>query len=530
MCASPDLAAFPPGVMLRPPPLALRTALLLALSPLGAPSLADEFWVDAVHGDDANGGTGPADAWRTITHALDRLGPAPGFAVDTVCVLPGVYGDDTEEFPLVLRDRVRLLGVEGSAGTVLEGGLVVGFGSDPTRPSTGAEGLTIRGAGVGIAMFTPGPERPVREATFRGIELEDCGEGIHVTAHGKPSRGSSFVLEDSTIARCSGPGTVKAGLKTELTVTLTGVRVDAPGPLRGEAANQAVLDLLVTRSTFRAPSYLGAVRTVETGDGTARAVVRDSEIHGASSGGDSRGLFLDGGEAVVERCTFWGLGTAVNLLEPETLVVRDSIFHEVAHDLGLHPGGQVTVENCILDDPAFVGQNGNVAADPLFVAPGAGDFRLRFGSPAVDRLPGSDEPDRSGRPRNTDGDLDTLPGADLGAHELATLDGPRAAGLGDAVVLRVHGETDRAAYVQLSLCPPLATPDTTPFGLRWLPAGTYGTVAAVKTTGDLPASVALTAPTDPSLIGETVGYQALVRTSGPAGAAWSDLVPLTLEP
>jgi parallel beta-helix repeat protein len=67
------------------------------------------------------------------------------------------------------------------------------------------------------------------------------------------------------------------------------------------------------------------------------------------------------------------------------------------------------------------GLNGNRSGDPLFVAPGNGDYRLRAGSPAVDAgdSAAADIPatDLDGDPRVVDGNSDGVNVVDLGAWE-----------------------------------------------------------------------------------------------------------------
>ena len=56
---------------------------LALATPLAYPATAGDVWVadvwvDPTNGDDANGGTSAADAWRTVTHALIQPGPSAG--------------------------------------------------------------------------------------------------------------------------------------------------------------------------------------------------------------------------------------------------------------------------------------------------------------------------------------------------------------------------------------------------------------------------------------------------------------------
>ncbi len=63
----------------------------------------------------------------------------------------------------------------------------------------------------------------------------------------------------------------------------------------------------------------------------------------------------------------------------------------------------------------------NISADPLFVDPANGDYRLQTGSPSIDAgtndAPGLPETDSDGNPRIVDGDGDGVAIVDMGAFE-----------------------------------------------------------------------------------------------------------------
>jgi parallel beta-helix repeat protein len=69
------------------------------------------------------------------------------------------------------------------------------------------------------------------------------------------------------------------------------------------------------------------------------------------------------------------------------------------------------------------GQNGNIAADPLFVSAPVGDLHLQNNSPAIDAgtnsAPNLPQTDFGGSPRILDGNNDCVSTVDLGAYEVA---------------------------------------------------------------------------------------------------------------
>jgi len=70
----------------------------------------------------------------------------------------------------------------------------------------------------------------------------------------------------------------------------------------------------------------------------------------------------------------WGTGT---------VTITNSILWGNADDINGDPAA-FTVSYCDIEDGDFEGTNGNISADPLFMNPGAADYRLRGDSPCID--------------------------------------------------------------------------------------------------------------------------------------------------
>src|SRR2546421_9502159 len=95
----------------------VRASLLLVA--LAAPCLAGDWYVDVVNGSDANPGTSPASAWRTLTHASSAT---PSGSSNMIHVAPGTYSPASgETFPLRFGFQ-NVVGDQGSLVTIVEGG------------------------------------------------------------------------------------------------------------------------------------------------------------------------------------------------------------------------------------------------------------------------------------------------------------------------------------------------------------------------------------------------------------------------
>jgi len=126
------------------------------------------FVIDVVNGSDDNPGTCGAP-YKTITKAANR---AVGFQI--IRVLPGVYSDATETFPIVLPTGTPLWGkeLEHGAGVVIEttgtSAVVCGNGSD-------IAGITVKATnGTAITSTVP--------CLVRDSVIHDSVTGIAVSA------------------------------------------------------------------------------------------------------------------------------------------------------------------------------------------------------------------------------------------------------------------------------------------------------------------------------------------------------------
>lgn len=188
---------------------------------------------------------------------------------------------------------------------------------------------------------------------------------------------------------------------------------------------------------------------------------------------------------------------------------------------------------CDVED--WPGGGDSFSLDPRFVDAAAGDWRLGFASPCVDageRLDDAAHPplhDLDGRERSLDGDLDTHPRLDLGAYEFAPLELATDGALGGSATCRLWGEDGGTGtlYVARGGLSPRAL--ATPFGgLRLEPRGSFAAGTCALGAAQ-PGTLVLALPSDPALVGERFGFQALSTSShAPAGRALTNALEITL--
>ena len=169
------------------------------------------------------------------------------------------------------------------------------------------------------------------------------------------------------------------------------------------------------------------------------------------------------------------------------------------------------------------------AADPLFFDLGAGDVRLRGGSPAIDAGDPASSIDPAGpydvlgfgHPRLDDGDADGTEVVDIGAVEFGGLlgNGDVQAAIG-TLVLELWGRPGAAYGLVLGL--PGVPFDLGPKGTLFLDGGSL----VLLLVGVLPPSgqaTILSVPIPDSAAGLGVSFQAVQKGPGAEGLHWTNL-------
>lgn len=525
--------------MFRPLDTLARASLVVSLA--AAPALAADYFVDASAGSDGAGGTGPTDAWRTLTHAIATV-PAPvGAELHTIHLAPGVYdAANGETYPLEMRPEISVVGDGAPETVVLRGdgsvtllrytSLLSGLG-ESFDENTRVAGLTLENAGSGVGLFTNwGTVAPlledlrVRRTSGPGVvasggdfgaagpfhvnllrvRFEACAIGVSATMSGEGGS-SSVKLTDCVVAQGSGNGVELHNVSDGGNLSLAGLRTvvhdRGQDGVQVRYTNGSVVSVTLEHCEVRDCADDGYEVVPDTGIGyEVRSFLRHCTIARNADVGVS--ITTVGGS---------------NVMHPT--VLDSTILWGNGDDLLDSPTPWATVIACCIGDGDHLGVNRTFSADPRFVAPADGDLRLRFGSPCIDRgapLAVAGEPSLGGVVPPVDGDLDLVKHWDVGAREFAPLTLSGTATPGGVLTLAIFGRAGGAASVYALRGPLTSSPLVLPEGEWWLGSGGFF-YRNLRTDPAAPQLLTIQLPNDAALAGSSLSFQAEVRA--PAGAA-----------
>ena len=545
--------------------LTLGSLVLVPFLALSSRAVAADWYVDAAHGSDGNGGTSTLDAWKTIRKAVAAV-PLHTGQIQRVHVAPGLYdAANGETFPYLLSDHdaVQLVGDAGPALTTIDAG---GAGnvfvamhivhSGYTGPDTLVRGFTLRNAGTGVLlgasygsiylsladlvitqMSTAGVTVQSSGSSFSGVPhmtlsrvaIDHCGSGLVVTSNAIQAAGPAEVtFEDGALVDAVGHGlalTDSGG--SGAMVVLRRVRVagnggdgvrlhqDEPALYPGAAPMWTIVeDSLVARNAG------AGVRTEYSGTFLRPTAIyttlqRCTVVDNAGVGVDQ--FFATGGGAfqtMLGGTIVFGNGDDVR--ENPTLPAFQFVSYG---DVG---------------DGDFAGSNGNLAVDPLFRDRVAGDYRLAWGSPCVetgDPATMGGTADLLGVKRSVDGDLDAQERADIGAFEFAPLELGGPVRVGGSADLALWGPSGGRAILYFSRGEPMATPNVTFFGDFDLNPTAFRNFGRSLVAQGPPVHRPFAIPNDPAFAGMTFSFQALTSsTVANPIAAYTNPITFTVLP
>jgi len=524
-----------------------RDLFTLSGALLMSPLFAGDFYVDAVNGSNQNGGLAQGDAWRTLTHALQVVAPPVQGSLHTIHVAAGNHDALLGEvFPLVVRPGIAIEGA-GAAATTIDGGgtaiALVDFTSGAAQPEAWPmaqlSGCGLRDALIGVRIVP---------STFRVLprllDLEIGGMSQSgVSAIGGDSIGGTrdyrAALERVSIVG-GGMAVYAEGSENVSWITLSEctLRGNTEGLVLWGGHNPGeAFTVFATLSRGRIDHNTQDGVRIEMGalGNYAIAVIYDSAItDNGSAGIRGYGDTLSPFAAHVDRCTVanngqFGIVGSIG----GSLDVHDSILWGQPIDLIL-PHFFEILHNDIGNAGSLAGQNGNISVDPRFVDAAAGDFRLQFGSPCIERgvhtgyLPGIR--DLRGTLRPVDGDLDTRKAPDMGAFEFTPLFIESDPHVGGELVIECWGPQQARVWLWFAQGG-LAAPQSTPFGTFELDSASAFPWGVAPTGSSPPMLLRRSLGGDPSLAGQSFSVQGRMGSrTVPAGQAWTNAVSFTVRP
>jgi hypothetical protein len=341
---------------------------------------------------------------------------------------------------------------------------------------------------------------PSFQTCFTGLDVADCGGGIHLSATSP---------NDLTVLQFFNSSIHDNGAH--------GFLLDSVG------GGSILLSLTQTRVLRQggAAVHANASGVVQIGLGSSLIADNALGIDVADQGGElSLGAFYS---------TFAGnTGSALHVEDGmlATSAFGGALFWGNGEDIT--GGSLVTAKDSDSEQGVFGSADGNFSADPLFHNAALGDYSLTFGSPCIDRIAGGGVLDLDDAQRPADGDLDSLEALDVGAIEFNPLEVETTGQLGTQVVIREFGSP--CMQTTLFVAPGLpAIAKKTAFGpLRLQLAGILPVLTTIVLSPD-PSLTVADIPVMPTLVGQIVSLQSLTQSlSAPKGAALTNVETITV--
>lgn len=369
----------------------------------------------------------PADQ-PTIQAAIDVVSNG-----DAIEVGPGTYRERID-----FRGKsIRLHSVEGPSSTIIDGGrsgAVVTFARNESRGAT-IEGFTIQngggdnqpgvdeGGGISVQGASPTIQNNIIQDNLVGY----AGGGIGI-GFGSPLIANNIIRRNTQTNGIGGGGISTRGGSPEIrgnTIVDNSARAFG-GALSFWAADQPIIvNNIIMHNQGQ---YAGGIAFVNGGNPTIEQnlIVENT---GSAAGGLSGPMGRIANNTIAQNNGpqgsaiggFFGSGLVLenNVLEApagQTAVLCEGNRSQPRNNLFYAPGGQITSSSCEI----VPGANGNINANPLFICPGGGNYRLQPSSPAIDagdNAVSSAPADLDGSPRVVAGKDSGRKTIDIGAYE-----------------------------------------------------------------------------------------------------------------
>lgn len=519
--------------------------LALALAGLTPSAFAGQYYVNSATGSDGNLGTSPGKAFKTVRKAL-TVATLPN---DMIRLAPGDYSQATGElFPLSV-GATRIVGEGGAEVT-----RILGSGDDllidarnPDDPAGSVftlDGVSLVGGRTGVRLNSHAHLFAVAlgEVTISGMSQD--GIECHADATGGDEGQTSLFLTSVRITDCLRGISIDSTSPTlPSSVSIYASRFERNGIGLNLSAFGGDVTAQATLSRFEDQTLVG-VRGIAISGGRA-ALDLSGCLIARNAVGVELGSFSSQSELSLRTCTITGsseVGVRTNDMPdpPTATTLVDTIVWGNADDLALD--GPLDAQFSLAGDGDLGTRNGNLAADPLFRNAAAGDYRLSWGSPAIESGSPSNpfglSQDLAGTVRPSDGNLDAVAASDLGCLEFAALDllgtpsGALIVELAPGELLRIEswGPAGSSTQLLLSLGGFTGCPVPTGFGSFFLNPFQFASLLTLASGPTTPGVLQATIPLAPSLLGFEFSFQGLTTSVlAPKGRALTNPVQFAVR-